>query len=194
MTRPRFIAVCAALAGALVAVSLSGCASPIKTAYDAAPGTDFSKYKTYAFVTEDLMSQDDPLASSYISPLEDARARKIVEKALDGKGLQKVPLDRADLAIAFSVTREQKVETRMEAGRSSVYYPSYGGGYRYAGPGVYDVAYTEGTLTIQLFDRRTRQAIWAGWGSKRLTKGPEPPETLELAIEHIMMKYPPPTQ
>ena len=30
--------------------------------------------------------------------------------------------------------------------------------------------YTEGTLTVEFFDRRTKQAAWVGWASKRLSK------------------------
>ena len=52
--------------------------------------------------------------------------------------------------------------------------------------------YTEGTLTFHFFDRETHEAVWAGWGSKRLSKKHEPPELIQAVVENILAKYPPP--
>ena len=179
-----------ALAAAFV---LAGCASPVKTAYHAAEGTDFSRFRSYAWVTEDLMTGADPHAAGYISPLDDARLRKALETQLNNRGLRKVALEGADLAVAFSVTREQKVKSTVSAD-TQVYYRGSDGMYDYGGPGVTTETYIQGTLTIQLFDRATRQVVWAGWGSKRLSKQHEPPEVIRAVVENIMSKYPPPNE
>lgn len=176
---------------AAAAFTLVGCTSPIKTAYDAVDGTDFSQYHTYAWMTEDLMTGNDPLAAGYISPLDDERVRRAVETQLGLRGMQKVARDRADLILAFNVTRRQKVKTTVMAD-TNVYYAGTDGTYDYGGPGVTTDVYTEGTLTIQFFDHQTRKVVWAGWGSKRLSKKHEPPEVIQATVEHILLKYPPP--
>lgn len=171
--------------------SLLACSTPIKVGYNATPGVDFQKYKTYAWMTEDLMSANDPLASSYISPIDDARVRGVVDKELAPKGITGAPLDQADMVIAFTVTREQKTSAFVDPG-VRVYYPSTVGPYTYGGMAVDVDQYTEGTLKFDIFDRKTHELIWTGFGSKRLTKNHEPPETIELAVQQIFTKYPPP--
>jgi len=180
------------LIGGFSALLAVACASPVRTAYDSAPGTDFSKYHTYAWVTPDSMTGEDPLAASYISPQDDDRVRTAVEAVLDERRFQKAPPDSADVILGFTVTREPKTQQRVEAGRSTVYYPSHSGRTTYSAPAVSEVSFTEGTLTLQFFDRESQQLIWSGWGSKRLSKNHESPERLKQAVEQILMKYPPP--
>ena len=178
--------------GVFSALLVIACTSPVKTAYDSVPGTDFSKYHTYAWVTPNLMTGEDALAASYISAQDDGRVRTAVEAVLDERGIQKAPRDSADVILAFTVTRERRTQQRVEAGRSTVYYPSYGRGTAYSSPAVSEISFTEGTLTIQFFDRESQQLIWSGWGSKRLSKKHESPERLKQAVEQILRKYPPP--
>jgi hypothetical protein len=180
------------LLGASFVLLVLACASPVKTAYEAAPDTDFSKYKTYAWLTDDLMSAEDPITAAYISPQDDARVRTAVAAVLDERGAKKAPAESADVIVAFSVTREKKTQERVDPGRSTVYYPGYSGRMGYHTNAVTVVNFIEGTLTIQFFDRETRQHIWSGWGSKRLSKKHETPEHLEQAVEQILSNYPPP--
>jgi hypothetical protein len=173
-------------------VLLLACASPVKTAYEAAPDTDFSKYQTYAWLTDALMTTEDPIAAAYISPQDDARVRTAVAAVLDERGAQKAPAQSADVIVAFSVTREAKTKQRVDPGRSTVYYPGYSGQMGYHTNAVTEVHFVEGTLTIQFFDRESRQHIWSGWGSKHLSKQHESPEHLKQAVEQILRNYPPP--
>lgn len=189
VSRIRAFTVAAVVIGMLL---LFACASPVRTAYEAAPGTDFSLYRTYAWATSDLMNAEDPLAASYISPQDDARVRTAVAAVLDERGAQKAPHDSADLIVGFTVTREPKTQQRVDPGRATVYYPDTSGRVGYSTPAVTEISYTEGTLAIQFFDRESRQLVWSGWGSKRLTKEHESPERLKQAVEQILMNYPPP--
>ena len=175
----------------LLAIALLvACASPIKTGYDIPEGADPSKYKSYAWVTADLMSANDPMAADYISPLDDARVRRTSEGVLNAKGYSKVAFDRADLAVAFTVLREEKLRQNMQPG-ARVYYPnSYGSAY--GGMAVTYDQYTEGTLSFHFFDRKTRQLVWKGFASKRLSKKHEPPELIDEIVEQILLKFPPP--
>jgi hypothetical protein len=178
----------------LAAVVLAACTSPIKTGYEAEPGTNFASYKTYAWVTNDLMSGDDPTASNYISPLDDARVRRVAEGQLSQKGLSKAPLASADIAMAFTVARDQKFRQNIDPG-TRVYYPgAYGYGYGYGGMATTVEEYVEGRLVFHFFDRESKRLVWTGFASKRLGKDHEPPEVIEQIVEHILMKYPPPGQ
>jgi len=99
--------------------------------------------------------------------------------------------DAADMVIAFTVTREQKTTAFVDPG-VRVYYPSTVGPYTYGGMAMDVDQYTEGTLKFHIFDRETHELLCTGFGSKRLTKDHEPKETIELAVQQIFTKFPPP--
>ncbi len=169
------------------------CATPIKTAHDSDPEADFSRYQSYAWI------KDGPLIgpsagesrSGYISPIDDQRIRAVVASELAAKGYSEAAsLDQADLVISYSVSAEEKIRVRQDPGRSSVYYPGYGYGGWYAGSTVSVQQYTEGTLAIEFWDRRSRQAVWVGWASKRLSRSDESNETISQAVTMALEPFP----
>jgi hypothetical protein len=151
------------------------CASPIKTAFDTDPGVDMARYTTYAWIstTSLIAPTEGVIQGDYISPIDDQRIRREVDGQLQTKGYR--PTDRADaeLIVTYGVGSKDKVRVTDTPGRSSYYYGGYGYGSWYQGSTVNVQQYTEGTLTIELFDRETKDAVWVGWGSKRLSKSDE---------------------
>jgi hypothetical protein len=168
------------------------CASPIKTAFDADPGVDMTRYTTYAWIsTSSLIAPTEGvMRGDYISPIDDQRIRREVDGQLQARGYR--PADRADadLIVTYGVGSKDQVRVTDTPGRSSYYYGGYGYGPWYQGSTVNVQQYTEGTLTIELFDRKTKDAVWVGWGSKRLSKSDERDEVIQQAVQKILAPLP----
>jgi len=191
LAQPRPFVAC--IAGMAVLLG-AACTSPIKTAYDSDPEADFARYKSYAWI------KDGPLigpsvgeaGSSYISPIDDQRIRAGVEGELATKGYSKAASrEGADLIVSYSIGTQEKTRVRQDPGRSSVYYPGYGYGGWYGGSTVSVQQYTEGTLAIEFWDRRSKQAVWVGWASKRLSKSDDSHETIRQAVTMTLEPFPP---
>ena len=190
LVQPRVTLAC--IAGMAVILA-AACASPIKTAHDADPSADFTRYKSYAWIKEGPLigprtGEEKP---SYISPIDDQRIRARVEQELAARGYHKAAsLEQADLVVSYAIGTEEKVRIREDPGRSHVYYPGYGYGGWYGVSTVSVQQYTEGTLTIEFWDRRTNQAVWVGWASKRLSRSDDSEETIRKAVSMTLEPFP----
>ena len=85
---------------------------------------------------------------------------------------------------------EEKLKVTETAGRSRYYRGGYRYGTWYAGSSVNVQQYTEGTMTIEFFDRKTKDALWVGWGSKRLSKKNDREEAVKEAVQKILEPLP----
>ena len=168
------------------------CASPIKTAFDADPSVNMTSYKTYAWISADSLigPTEGVIEGNYISPLDDQRIRRQVDSQLQTKGYRPTDRAQADLIVTYGVGSKEKIRVTDSPGRSSYYYGGYGYGSWYQGSSVNVQQYTEGTLTIEFFDRKTKDAVWVGWGSKRLSKSNERDEVIQEAVQKILAPLP----
>jgi uncharacterized protein DUF4136 len=101
-------------------------------------------------------------------PLVEQRAYDAIRAELTRKGFTYVmdPAE-ADFAVDFTIGASDRLDVRS--------YPSpYGGSWFHAGwsGNQLDVnRYQEGTLSIEVFDARSRKAVWHGSATKELTQG-----------------------
>jgi hypothetical protein len=176
----------------VVASLVLACASPIKTAFDTDPNVDMSTYKTYAWVGD---GSGLPAAGShrgpYVSPLDDQRIRREVDGSLQSKGYATSDPAQADIMVDYGVRAEEKLRVTETPGRSTYYARGYRYGTWYAGSSVNVQQYTEGTMTIEFFDRKTKDALWVGWGSKRLSKSSDDRDAvIKEAVQKILLPFP----
>jgi hypothetical protein len=128
-------------------------------------GTDFSRYKTYAWGTTRQKSPDPKLKF----PIED------VDAALRAKGLQKVGMDANPSLIAA-----------LNAGNKLVFAIQ---GY------LKNPVVKQGTLVIELADPQTKKAVWWGVAEDTLTDNPDKDLPLiQKKISKMFEKYPPPSK
>jgi hypothetical protein len=193
-SRPRSSALAVTLL-CLVGFALQGCESPINVAIDVDPGADMASWQTYAWISEEpLIPQVNGVTEGPpISPIDDQRIRTAVDTRLGSKGWKQVEdRDQADLVVSYGIGRTRKTEF-YETPNTGGYYGRHGyryGGW-YGGSTVQTKQYTEGTLTIEFFDRRTKQAAWVGWASKRLSgSSSKREEVIERAVEKILQEFP----
>jgi hypothetical protein len=170
----------------------SGCESPIRTSYDWDPSVDIASYETYAWISEDTLipPKTGEGEISYISPIDDQRIRRAVNEELAARGYVEAPsLEEAGFVVSYGIGREDKLEVYDVPGNTGprVYPRGYGhGGGWYYGPSIQVARYTEGTLTIELFDRETKNALWIGWGSKRVDDSDDRDQVIRTAVEKIL--------
>jgi hypothetical protein len=167
------------------------CASPIKTEFDTNPDANMAAYKSYAWSSDGSIRPAGGVQHGvYVSPLDDQRIRREVDGRLQAKGYVPQDISRADLIVSYGVRSEEKVSVRQDPGRSTYYTAGYGRGSWYASSAVSVHQYTEGTMTIEFFDRETHDALWVGWGSKRLSKSNDRDELIKEVVQKILAPFP----
>ena len=160
----------------MLAIGTTAFAQNVKTDY--ARGTDFSQYKTFMWIKEPQTR----------NPLTKQRVIDDVNAALTAKGLQLVTGD-ADLGIAAHAATKQNQTL-------NTFYNGFGGGWRWGGrfgsaTTTVDT-YTVGTLVVDIFDAKTKDAIWRGTSSKTLSGDPEKnAASLNKAVAKMFKDFPP---
>jgi hypothetical protein len=162
----------------MLAIGTTAFAQDVKTDY--AKGTDFTQYKTFMWIKEPETT----------NPLTKQRVIDDVNAALTAKGLKLVTGD-ADLCIAAHAATSQKRTL-------NTFYDGFGGGWRWGGrfgsaTTTVDT-YTVGTLVVDIFDSKTKDAIWRGTSSKTLSGDPEKNAgNLNKAVAKMFKDFPPST-
>jgi hypothetical protein len=154
----------------------SALAQTVRTDY--LKGTQFNNYQTFMWIKE-------PMAAN---PLNNKRIVDGVNTALTKKGLKLVTSD-ADLGLAAhtATDKEQSMHT---------FYDGFGGDWRWRdsfGSATTTVStYTVGTLVIDIFDARSKEAVWRGTAMKTLSDNPQKVgESINKAIEKMFRAFPP---
>jgi hypothetical protein len=132
---------------ALVLCAFAGAASAQSVQSDFDRSYDFSKLRTFNFVTQRF---DDPLAKD---SLNNGRIRHALESKLMSAGYGMEEMERPDFAVAYYVSSRN---------RFSVQDYGYGPPRWWGRRDIRVDEYTEGTLTLDLIDVRTRQLVWRG--------------------------------
>ena len=149
--------------GLALTVDTQAVAQSVST--DVAPGANFSAYRSYAWVSA------QPPAG--MNPVMYQRIIADFEAALTSKGYQKA--DPADLALAITVGAQQKTDVESW-GRFGLQTSVY--------------QYTQGQLSLDVFDTRTKQALWHGQVSKTVNPDKPNPAAVDKAISKLMKAFP----
>ena len=168
------------LGSAALVASLVACSS-LKVQTDADPQADLSSYRRFAFARPDASQQ----ASG--SQMDDIMRRR-VEDAITGeltkKGLQ---LDTTgtepDVYVAYFTGRQEKLNV-VDHGYS------YGRwGTVYSG-GTSVTQYTEGSLTVDLFDGKKKELVWRGNATDAVADREAAAKKIPKAVAKMFEKFP----
>jgi hypothetical protein len=151
-----------------------------KVTTDYKKNADFAPYKTFMWIKEPKTA----------NPLVRQRLIDDVNAALAAKGLTLVTGD-ADLCIAAHAATKQERTL-------NTFYNGFGGGWRWGGgfgsATTTTSTYEVGTLVVDIFDAKTKEAVWRGTSTKTLSGNPEKnAENLNKAVEKMFEKFPPRT-
>jgi len=189
LTASAALTTLAALA-AVVALSLlaSGCSRlAVNTEVD--PRADFTSYASFEFLPQGGLArpaEDVPRRlRATLDPLYHAYVQEGVTRNLTAKGLALAPSrEEADLLIGYRT---------VIGDRTEVIPPIYGYGWRGHVRPLYPARvhrYKEGTLVIDIIDRRGEYLVWRGVGVGAM-RDMRPGEDLIAAVGEILEQFPP---
>jgi hypothetical protein len=164
--------------GLTLATLVATAAAAQKITTESSPGTSFASYRTYTWLKQPNVG--DPLLKQRI--MDDISAQ------LQAKGLQPAQ-GGADLAVAAHMAT--KTEKTL-----NTFYDGFGGGWRWGG-GFGSATttvntYQEGTLVVDLFDAKTKQAVWRGTATQGVSSNPQTQaKNIDKAAQKIFGKFPP---
>lgn len=174
-----------AFAIAVLASSLVACASSptVKTDYDNT--ANFGAYKTYSWAIT-------PQAGS---PLVQQRIVEGVNARLQAKGLRELP-QGGDIALAVHVVTAQKQTLDTFYTGSGMggwgWRGGWGGGMAMGSATTQVHTYDVGTLVVDMFDARSKQAVWRGTASGTVPSSPAKVNAaVDAGLDKIFAAYPP---
>ncbi len=132
----------------------------------AAPDANFGAYKIFTW--------GNNLPPQGVNPVAFQRIQSDVELGLASKGYQKGP-PPADITLILSVGAQQKTDFESW-GRFGLQTDAY--------------SYTQGSLSVDMFDTKTKRALWHGQATE--TINPEKPNASEVdvAVAKLMARFP----
>ncbi len=172
-------------------LTLYGCSSiQVNTDFD--DEADFSAIHTYSWKAVNVSG--DALANN---PLLYKRIVKSIDGYLQDRGYQQADPGVADILVAIHAVTKEKMRVTDWGGPRGYYrdpwYDPWWGGSAYGGR--VDVSYyTEGTLVIDIVDRRRHELIWRGLGTSIVHKYSDPGKMEKAVNEYvgeILDRFPP---
>jgi hypothetical protein len=133
---------------------------------DTAPGADFGAYRTYSWV--------NPLPPRGMNPVAFDRIRTTIEDGLAAKGYRKA--DPGDLSLILTLGAREKTDFESW-GRFGLQTDVY--------------QYTQGTLSLDAFDTKTRAAVWHGQASETINPDKPNYKAIDDGVTKLMAKFPP---
>jgi hypothetical protein len=179
----KFIGVLLCLVWIIFSLS---CGSSIKAGYDYNTDVDFSRFKTYNYIT----FPDNSLMNEFVLK----RTKYYLNQELGSKEMRQSSED-PDLLIAIHTRVRSKVQV---ANLGYAYAPQmyYWSSYGYFGTYGWEVReYQKGTLVVDFVESQKKEMVWRGVADGSV---PEIPQTEKIekivkqAVREMMKNYPPP--
>lgn len=166
--------------GVLLAGILAACAvtKAQDVHYNFMPGTDFSKYHTYKWVSIE--------GGAHPNQIVDAQIKQAIDAQLASRGLTKTTGDTADLYVGYQIAVNQQKQWNAYG---------MGGGLRWGGLATATSSTISiGTLVLDLYDPATKQLVWTGTATKTLDPSSNQEKNqrnLDKAMEKLLKNFPP---
>jgi hypothetical protein len=145
-------------------VALCACSASPKVSSESAAGANFASYKTFTFISQ------TPAGGN---PVAVGRIQQNVGSALAAKGYtQGQP---GDLTVVTTVGAQDR--TQIDTW-----------GYWGMRADVYQ--YTEGKLAVDVFDTKTRKALWHGQATETIDPNKPDPAAINAAVTSVMASFP----
>lgn len=175
---------------AVAALVISGCASGPKVRSDAAANTNFSGYKTFAFMPEPATDKAG-YATLVTQHFKDA-----ISTEMTALGYQYSD-SNADLLVNFNSNVETRTDVRSMPSASINYgYYNYRrgiyAGFPLFGNDVDTIRYKYGTVNIDVVDAAKKQLIWEGISEGTLKRSDleNPKQAIAEVVGLIFQQYP----
>lgn len=151
-------------------------AQDVRTNY--MPGTDFSKYHTYKWISIE--------GGEHPNQIMDAQIKQAIDSQMSAKGLTKTDGDSADLYIGYQIAIDQEKQWNAFG---------MGGGVRWGGMGsATSSTINIGTLVVDMYDPGTKKLVWTGNATKTIDPSKSQDKnqkTLDKAMTKLLKDFPP---
>ena len=165
-----------------VLLLMAGAARAQDVTYNAMPGTDFAKFKSYKWIAIQGAVTPDQIV--------DQEIKQAIDMELATKGLTKTEADTADLYVGYQVAVDQEKQ-----------WNAYGGGLGFrAGLGTASATSSTisiGTLGLDIYDQAGKQLVWRGAATKTIDAKAKPEkrqENITKSVNKLLKNYPPPVK
>lgn len=174
---------------------LSGCGTTAHIEKDEL--TDFSKYRTYAWIDQDGEGNSD---RNKRNDLTEQKIREAVNQELKRSARWREVKSKPDVLLSYDVlversTRESNnpvysrpfsrlVYNPYTRRYATLYYPSQLIGYERAERPV-----KEGTVTISMIDTRTDKTVWQGWTTEEVNSRNLTSREIQNSVRAIFRKF-----
>lgn len=171
--------------GAVLLAALAGCASTPTVHTDFDPSAQFANYRTYTWLKK----------PEGRSPLVDQRVAAAIDAKLSAKGWRQVASNEADIGVVANVATQQR--QTADTFYSGPAWGGYGWGRWGGGVGMGTATttvrtYDVGTLVLDMFDMKSKQAVWRGTASGTVPDSPEAVNTkVQAGIDKMFATFPP---
>ena len=164
------------VAAAIAGLTISACASTPAVQTDADAHAPFASYRTYTWLQTPKQG----------SPLMQQRIVASIDAKLGALGWTRVAAPAADVAVAANVM------TQKEHSIDTFYAGPGWGAWGWRRPTSVDVrTYTVGTLVVDMFDARSKQAIWRGTAAGTIPKSQEKASAgLQAGVDKMFAGFP----
>ena len=175
-----------ALVLAFVACSMSN-AQDVRTNY--MPGTDFSKYHTYAWVDE---VQGVPAVGGHPDQILDAQVKQAIDSQMVAKGFTKVEDGgKPDLLLGYQLAIDQEKQINGFGDNLGGWGP-WGGGL-----GTFSASTSSnyiGTFVVGMYDSAAKKLVWIGAAQHAIEpskKQEKNQEKLNKGAQKLLKDFPP---
>ena len=178
-----------ALVLALVACSMTF-AQDVRTNY--MPGTDWSKYHTYAWVDE---VQGVPALGGHPDQILDAQVKQAIDSQMAAKGFTKVFEGKPDLLLGYQLMIDQEKQINGLGDN----WGGWGGGW---GPwgggfGTFSASTSSnyiGTFVVGMYDPAAKKLVWIGGAQHAIEPSKKPEKNvqrLNKGAQKLLKDFPP---
>ena len=180
-----------ALLLALVACSVTY-AQDVRTNY--MPGTDFSKYHTYAWVDE---VQGIPAVGGRPDQILDAQVKQAIDSQMAGKGLTKVVEGKPDLLLGYQLAIDKEKQINGFASGMGGFGGMGGWGPWGGGLDSFSASTSSnyiGTFVVGMYDPAAKKLVWIGAAQHAIEpskKQEKNQERLNKGAQKLLKDFPP---
>jgi Domain of unknown function (DUF4136) len=163
-----------ALVVALLLVT-AGTLNAQDVSYNFMPGTNFSKYHTYKWVS---------IGRAHPDQIMDAEIKQSIDAQLASRGMTKTDSDQADLYIGYQIAVNQETQWDVSGSRA------FGMGMGSWTSSTISV----GTLVLNMYDPGAKQLVWSGSATKTIDTGSNHEKhmkNLDKTMAKLLRNYPP---
>ncbi len=187
----------------LAVLTMSACATTLKSTVDTADHANLNGFKTYAWIDDGRLFNSSTQAPEVVNPLNEQRTRTAITEELERKGYQQASLAQADFVVAFTLGARDRVQVQNYYDDLGYGYYGYHSGFSRFGRGfggfgrgfggfgrssVSVRTFTEGTLVVDIFSNK--EAIWHGSATKRLSRTNGTRPLIDEAVATLFAQFP----